>query len=71
MAIRDIIPWSRGRELTATRGNDYNPFLALRQEMDRLFDDTFRGFGLTPFGLGDRFQPRRGLRLRSRIPERR
>jgi HSP20 family protein len=55
MAVRDIIPWGRGRELTATRGNDYNPFLALRQEMDRLFDDTFRGFGLTPFGLGDRF----------------
>ena len=50
MAIRDLIPLSRGREMTARRGEELNPFLALHREMNRLFDDVFRGFDLTPFG---------------------
>ncbi|VIO67256.1 18 kDa heat shock protein [Bradyrhizobium ivorense] len=44
MAIRDLIPWSRNQELTPARGN-YDPFLTLHREMNRLFDDAFRGFG--------------------------
>lgn len=43
MAIRDLIPCRRGREVT-------NPFLTLHHEMNRLFDDVFRRFGLAPFG---------------------
>jgi HSP20 family protein len=50
MTIRDLIPWSRGRELTASRGEELNPFLTLHREMNRLFDDAFRGFDLAPFG---------------------
>jgi HSP20 family protein len=50
MAIRDLIPWSRGREMTASRGEELNPFLTLHREMNRLFDDVFRGFDLAPFG---------------------
>ena len=50
MAIRDLIPWSRGREMTAQRGEELNPFLTLHREMNRLFDDVFRGFDLAPFG---------------------
>ncbi|MDI4231797.1 MULTISPECIES: Hsp20/alpha crystallin family protein [unclassified Bradyrhizobium] len=46
MAIRDLIPWSRNQELTPTRGN-YDPFMTLHREMNRLFDDAFRGFGGT------------------------
>ena len=44
MAIRDLIPWSRNQELTPTRGS-YDPFFTLHREMNRLFDDVFRGFG--------------------------
>jgi HSP20 family protein len=38
------------------RGEDIDPFLALRHEMDRVFDDLLRGFGMpslpppSPFG---------------------
>jgi HSP20 family protein len=49
MNVRDLIPWNRGRDLT-TRGDEANPFFTLHREMNRLFDDVFRGFELTPFG---------------------
>jgi HSP20 family protein len=54
MAMRDLIPWNRGRDMTARRSEEVNPFLALHREMNRLFDDAFRGFDLAPFGT-DRF----------------
>jgi HSP20 family protein len=49
MAMRDLIPRSRGASLPARRGED-NPFMTLHREMNRLFDDVFRGFDLAPFG---------------------
>jgi HSP20 family protein len=52
MTVRDLIPWSRGRDLTARRGEESNPFLALHREVNRLFDAAFRGFDLTPLGDG-------------------
>jgi HSP20 family protein len=57
MAIRDLIPWNRGREMTTSRGEELSPFFTLHREMNRLFDDVFRGFDLAPFGS-------------SRLPER-
>jgi HSP20 family protein len=55
MAIRDLIPWnSRARDVSVRRGEDTNPFLTLHREMNRLFDEAFRGFDLAPFG-SDRF----------------
>jgi HSP20 family protein len=48
MAIRDLIPWNRGRDVAVRRGED--PFLTLHREMNRLFDEVFRGFDLSPFG---------------------
>jgi HSP20 family protein len=54
MAIRDLVPWNRGRDLTVRRGEEPNPFLSLHREMNRLFDEAFRGFDLAPFGT-DRF----------------
>jgi HSP20 family protein len=58
MAIKDLIPWSnRGRDVSVRRGDETNPFLTLHREMNRLFDDVFRGFDLTPFG-NDRFLDR-------------
>lgn len=53
MAMRDLIPWSRGRDVSVHRGED-SPFLTLHREMNRLFDDVFRGFDIRPFG-SDRF----------------
>ncbi|WP_407181499.1 Hsp20/alpha crystallin family protein [Bradyrhizobium sp. STM 3562] len=53
MAITDLIPWGRGRNVAVRRNEDYNPILTLHREMNRLFDDVFRGFDLAPFG--DRF----------------
>ena len=51
MAIKDLIPWNnRGRDVGFQRGTDINPFFALHREMNRMFDDVFRGFDLAPFG---------------------
>jgi HSP20 family protein len=58
MAMRDLVPLKRGRDVTARRSED-NPFFTLHREMNRLFDDVFRGFDLTPFG-SDRFFDRLG-----------
>jgi HSP20 family protein len=58
MAMRDLVPWGRGRDVSV-RGGEDSPFLTLHREINRLFDDAFRGFGLTPFG-SDRFFERVG-----------
>jgi HSP20 family protein len=50
MPMRDLIPLSRGRDVTVRRGEEPNPFVALHREVNRLFDDVFRGFDLRPFG---------------------
>lgn len=48
--MRDLIPWGRSRAPVRREDATYaSPFLTLRREMDRLFDDAFRGFG----ALGD------------------
>ena len=44
MGIRDLVPWTKGQQLT-TRQEPFDPFLTLHREMNRLFDDVFRGFG--------------------------
>ena len=53
MAIRDLIPWNRGREVSVRRGEELNPFLTLHREVNRLFDDMFRGFDHAPFATAD------------------
>ncbi|MCG7358125.1 hypothetical protein [Roseomonas mucosa] len=44
MDVKGLMPWSRSRNLPASRfsGED-NPFLALHREMNRTFDDFLRG----------------------------
>jgi HSP20 family protein len=46
MNVRDLVPWSRGdRERSpATRSDSLNSVMSLHREMNRLFDDVFRGF---------------------------
>jgi HSP20 family protein len=50
MAIRDLIPWNRNRDVAVRRDDEFNPFLTLHREVNRLFDEAFRGFDLAPFG---------------------
>jgi HSP20 family protein len=51
MAIKDLIPWNNGgREVGIHRGADVQPLFTLHREMNRMFDDFFRGFDLAPFG---------------------
>ncbi|WFU51285.1 Hsp20/alpha crystallin family protein [Sinorhizobium terangae] len=47
MNVRDLIPWNRGssRAPSVYRGDDMDPFLSLHRNVNRLFDDVFRGFG--------------------------
>src|SRR3981189_796498 len=57
MAIKDLIPWNNGgREVAFQRGANIHPFFALHREMNRMFDDVFRGFDLAPFGPSSRAQ---------------
>jgi HSP20 family protein len=46
MNVRDLVPWSRGdREHSpATRSDSLSPVASLHREMNRLFDEVFRGF---------------------------
>ncbi|MGB3387933.1 MAG: Hsp20/alpha crystallin family protein [Pseudaminobacter sp.] len=46
MSVRDLIPWSRERSQVPSlfREDDRDPFLSLHREVNRLFDDAFRGF---------------------------
>jgi HSP20 family protein len=46
MSVRDLIPWGRdNNEAPALyRDRERDPFLSLHREVNRLFDDVFRGF---------------------------
>jgi len=46
MSVRDLIPWGRERSQLPTifRDDERDPFLSLHREVNRLFDDVFRGF---------------------------
>ncbi|MBZ9974005.1 Hsp20/alpha crystallin family protein [Mesorhizobium sp. BR-1-1-10] len=51
MNVRDLIPWNRGnghQAPTVFRDSERDPFLSLHREVNRLFDDVFRGFGSNP-----------------------
>jgi HSP20 family protein len=61
MAIKDLIPWNnKGREVGFQRATEVHPFFTLHREMNRVFDDVFRGFDLAPFGLTSRTLDRLG-----------
>src|SRR3977135_319293 len=55
MTIRDLIPWNRGRDVAVHRGENANSLLTLHREMNRVFDDVFRGFDVAPFGFDRTF----------------
>jgi len=48
MSVRDLIPWGRNngnQTPSVLRDGERDPFLSLHREVNRLFDDVFRGFG--------------------------
>ncbi|MDR5804940.1 Hsp20/alpha crystallin family protein [Caballeronia sp. LZ001] len=55
MDFRNLIPWNRDRNVPVVRQReDDHPVFALHREMNRLFDDFFRGFDL-PARFGSSF----------------
>lgn len=55
MAIRDLLPWSREENrlpVTVRPEGDPSdhPLLSLHREVNRLFEDVFRGFGVPSLG---------------------
>lgn len=59
MAIRDLIPWSRQENrlpvaVSSDRDRNDHPLLSLHRDVNRLFDDVFRGFSVPSLGEFDR-----------------
>jgi len=53
MNMRDLIPWGRDNQAPAAlRGDGHSPLLSLHRDMNRLFDDVFRGFDARLPSLG-------------------
>jgi len=52
MAIRDLTPWGRqeNRRSLSSRDESNHPLLTLHRNVNRLFDDVFRGFGVPDLG---------------------
>ncbi len=50
MDMKDLIPWSRPRNKMPALYRETDPFMTLHREVNRLFDDVFRGFD--QFGMG-------------------
>lgn len=60
--MKDLIPWGRSRAPARDEDRSYDnrfydtgisPFFTLRREMDRLFEDALRGFGVSSFAPGN------------------
>lgn len=51
---RELMPWGRGepRQLGLGREREDFPFFSLRRELDRLFDDVFRGWSAPATSAG-------------------
>ncbi|GEO15137.1 Hsp20/alpha crystallin family protein [Microvirga aerophila] len=54
MNMRDLIPWGRTQQTPSRYREEGDPFMTLHREMNRLFDDVFRGFDLASFGAAGR-----------------
>ena len=52
MTIKDLVPWKLGEEkqVPVKRTQSEDTLTSLHNDIDRLFDDFFRGFDLAPFG---------------------
>ena len=60
MTIKDLVPWKWGEEkqVPVKQTQSEDTLTHLHNDIDRLFDDFFRGFDLAPFGESfDTFSP--------------
>ena len=48
--VRDLIPKNRSASGSPTVYREADPFMSLQREVNRLFDDIFRGFDARTFG---------------------
>ncbi len=48
--FKALVPWRGKSEAPARREDFYDPFVAFRREMDRMFDNFLRGTGLPALG---------------------
>ena len=62
MPKRNLLPWRKEESNVPVKQSEYDPFLTLQHDMNRMFDDFFnRSFGLHPIGFDqgwEQFQPR-------------
>lgn len=59
MIKKNIVPKLNDRGTTPAMFEEWNPFLILRSEMDKAFDNFFRGFDVEPLGKAPGgFQPK-------------
>jgi HSP20 family protein len=58
LGMRDLIPWSRGREAAPRRQELDHPLMSFQREIDRLFDDFWRGADVPGFGRDGVISPR-------------
>jgi len=49
MAIRDLIPWKREEKTVPVTREEEHPMQTLQRDMNQLFDEFFKGFGVAPF----------------------
>jgi len=55
MSVRNLVPWGRRGVAPASSGNAEHPVMSLQREMNRLFDDMFKGFDMAfPADFGAR-----------------
>ncbi|MCB5176981.1 Hsp20/alpha crystallin family protein [Microvirga lenta] len=74
MNMRDLIPWGRNQQTPTRYRDEGDPFMTLHREMNRLFDDVFRGFDMSPFGRMARWpslevtETERDMRISAELP---
>ncbi len=56
--LKSLIPWGQKSSVPVHHGDDKEPFMHFRNEVDRLFDDFFSGFN--GFGTNGPLSPRNG-----------
>jgi HSP20 family protein len=51
--IKDLVPAGQGKEAPPARREEEYPLYSLQREVNRLFDDFFRGFDMRPFRMAE------------------
>ena len=52
LTMRDLIPWSRDRDVAAGRAAEH-PLMSFQRDMNRLFEDMWRGFDAPLLGRAE------------------